>query len=288
MKTILVPVGGSDTDGPLFETALAAARPFSSHLQFLHVHLSAGQAALNMRHTEFAMGPALSLALHELEGKAKERSVAAEQHVRDFCARSRIELCDAPHCTPEVTASWREEAGHAAVRIMAHARHNDLVVVGRARKPNGLPTDFIERLVTGCGRPVLIAPTVATQTLTGTIMVCWRESAEAARAVAAAMPLLTNARRVVVTSIEERGQDNAEAVDEIARCFSWRGIPVEVQIISAAGRDIPGLLASTAKACAADLVVLGAYGHSHAREVLFGGCTQSFIREAHQPVLLMH
>jgi hypothetical protein len=57
MKSILVPTGGSDTDSALFETALAVARLFSSHLQFLHIHIGAGEAALNVPHAEFAMGP---------------------------------------------------------------------------------------------------------------------------------------------------------------------------------------------------------------------------------------
>src|ERR1700692_4119345 len=105
MKSFLIPIGGSDTDGPLFETALAAARPFSGHLQFLHVHVGAGQAAANMPHTEFAMGPALSNALKELDAKAQTRSALAAQHVRDFCARSMIEICDIPDQSRGVTAS---------------------------------------------------------------------------------------------------------------------------------------------------------------------------------------
>jgi hypothetical protein len=58
MKSILVPIGGSDTDASVFETALLVARLFSSHLQFLHIQIGAGEAALNVPHTEFAMGPA--------------------------------------------------------------------------------------------------------------------------------------------------------------------------------------------------------------------------------------
>jgi nucleotide-binding universal stress UspA family protein len=50
----------------------------------------------------------------------------------------------------------------------------------------------------------------------------------------------------------------------------------------------PRLLATAAQSCGADLVVLGAYGHSELREVLFGGCTRAFIRDADRPVLLMH
>src|SRR5215467_3048861 len=149
MKSILVPIGGSETDESLLEIALAAARPFSGHLQFLHVRVSAGQAAANIPHTEFAMGPALSSALGELDHKAKIRSAAAVQHFHDFCMRSRIEISDTPRRAGGVTASWCEADGKALNRIMFHARHNDLVVVGRAKKPNGLPRDFLESLVVG-------------------------------------------------------------------------------------------------------------------------------------------
>jgi hypothetical protein len=74
MKSILVPVGGSATDGPLLETALAAARPFCGHLHFVHVHIGAGQAAANIPHTAFAMGPALANALEALEKEAETRA----------------------------------------------------------------------------------------------------------------------------------------------------------------------------------------------------------------------
>ena len=164
MKSVLVPIGGSDTDASLFETALAAARPFSSHLNFLHIHVGPGQAAANTPHAEFAMGPALSNALRDFEAQAKARSAAAAQHFRDFCLRSSVEICDVPASAKGVTASWQAEGGHALRRIMFHARHNDLVVVGRAKTANGLPADFLEELLLGCGRPVLIASSAPART----------------------------------------------------------------------------------------------------------------------------
>jgi nucleotide-binding universal stress UspA family protein len=287
MKSFLVPIGGSDTDGPLFETALAAARPFSGHLQFVHVHVGAGQAAANTPHTDFAMGPALSNALAELDAKARTRSEVAAQHFRDFCARSKIAIRDAPDRSQGVTASWHEEEGHALKRIMLRARHNDLVVVGRAKKANGLPADFLEELLMGCGRPVLIANAAPPSTLTGTIMVCWKETAESARAVGVAMPLMTQAKRVVIVGIAENG-DLTEAMSDVARQLAWTGIHAETRIITPNGAAIPGILASAAQECGADLVVLGAYGHSRMREILFGSCTQSVIQNADRPVLLMH
>jgi hypothetical protein len=92
---------------------------------------------------------------------------------------------------------------------MFHARRNDLVVVGRAKTANGLPADFLEQLLMGCGRPVLIAGSAPEPMPTGTIMVCWKEAAEAARAVNAAMPFLVHAKRVVIVSVAENGEDIA-------------------------------------------------------------------------------
>jgi nucleotide-binding universal stress UspA family protein len=287
MRSILVPVGGSETDLPLFQTALAAARPFSSHLEFVHVHIGAGEAAANMPHTAFAMGPALSNALKELDSAARTRSAVAAQHFQAFCRQSNIEVCDEPPPGKGVTASWHEEAGRALKRILLRARHNDLVVVGRAKKANGLPTDFIEDLLIGCGRPVLISGSPARPTLTGTIMVCWKETAEAARAVGAAMPFLTKANRVVVVSVAE-SEDPSEVVSDVVRQLAWNGVRAETRIVQSSGVAIPELLASAAQECGADLMVMGAYGRSRMREVLFGSCTHSVIHKADRPVLLMH
>jgi nucleotide-binding universal stress UspA family protein len=290
MKSFLIPIGGSDTDASLFETALAAARPFSSHMNFLHIHVGPGQAAANTPHAAFAMGPALSNALRDLDAQAKTRSAVAAQHFRDFCARSTVEICDVPGSAKRVTASWQAEDGHALRRIMFHARHNDLVVVGRAKTANGLPADFLEELLLGCGRPVLIASSAPGRAPapTGTIMVCWKESAEAAHAVNAAMPFLIHARRVVIASVAETGENLAEALSDVARQLAWNGVRAELRPLVAAGAAIPDLLASAAQDCNADLMVLGAYGRSRMREILFGSCTRSVIHDAGMPVLLMH
>lgn len=288
MKSILIPIGGSDTDGVLLETALAAARPFAAHLQFLHVRVGVGEAAQHTPHMGFVSGPALRDALQQLELQQDARSNASIRHVHDFCVHAKVELCDTPGRLDTVTVSCREEYGRTLERVLFHARHSDLIVVGRARKPNGLPSDFIEHLLLNCGRPILIAGSTPPQSLTRTIMVCWRESAEAARAVTAAAPLLARAERLIFTSVAERSAHTVAAMNDVVRPFAWRGAPTDMHIIAPDDRPVHQLLAAAARDCQADLVVLGAYGHSHMRELVFGGCTQSFIRHADRPVLLMH
>jgi nucleotide-binding universal stress UspA family protein len=288
MKSILVPTGGSESDGPVFETALAAARLFSAHLRFVHIRVGPGEAAVYTPHVDFASGPALSGALGQLETDAERRSKVAERHVREFCARSLVDILDVPAASQGVTASWREEENDARQRLMYYARHNDLVVMGRAKNPNGLPPDIIEVLLLGCGRPILLASSTAPRHLTGTIMVCWRETPDAARAAVAAAPFLTRAERVVFVGVEEGGSGIADALSDVANQFRWCGVPTDTQVVAPKNRATSEVLSSAAQACGADLVVMGAYGHSRIRELVFGGCTQAVIHDADRPVLLLH
>jgi hypothetical protein len=100
VKSFLVPVGGAGSDDSVLETAMAAARPFAAHLNFLHVQVGAGQTARHSPHADFATGPALRGALADLETEAKVRTRAAEQHVREFCTRSNITMLNARGPTP--------------------------------------------------------------------------------------------------------------------------------------------------------------------------------------------
>jgi nucleotide-binding universal stress UspA family protein len=287
MKTILGLIGGGDRDEVILQTALAAAVPLSAHLDFLHVHVTAGKAARYSR-VEFAMGTALRNAMEQLQTKAKTFSEIAADHVREFCAGSKIEICDGPTNGKNVTASFREETDAEIERLTFHARHSDLVVLGRARQTQGLSPDTLEHLVLNCGRPVLVAASAAPRTLTGTAMVCWKESGNAARAVAAATPILTNAKRVVFTSVMHRGEHGSDALHDLARQFATNTTSTDVQVIPANGREIAGLLTAAAEDCGADLVVMGAYGRSRMRELIFGSCTEAFIRASDRPILLMH
>lgn len=288
MKSILVPVAGSDNDEAVFQTALAAARPLSAHLDFFHVHVSVAEAARHTPHVDFATGPALRHALTELHAEASTRSALARRHVDEFCQRSGVVMVDEPSAFPAVSATWREEQGNSLERIMRQARHSDLIVMGRHTRPDGLPADLTELLLLGCGHPIIVAPARPPRSLTATVMICWKESAESARAVAAAMPLLTKADRVFLVSAPEAHDDTGGSAGEVARQLAWNGIRAEVRPLRADGRSTVELLSSAARDCGADLVVMGGYGYSRMRETIFGGCTEAFLHNADTAVFLMH
>jgi nucleotide-binding universal stress UspA family protein len=289
IKTVLVPAGGSESDYGVFKTALAAATPFAAHLDFYHVIVDACGAAENTPHVGFAMGAGLVNTLTELRAEEQARLVAARDHVETFCRQNGIAMRDKPGDRGDVSASWCEESGDSLSLIMSRARCSDLVVMGRSRHRNHLPENLLERLLLESGRPILLAPVEAARALNGTIMVCWKDCREAAHAVTAAMPLLRQAARVFIINVAEGGDDGGiAAADRLARRMLWHGIRAAPCHHASDGRSVADTLSSAAREFEAGLMVMGAYSRSRISELLFGGCTQSFLRAADCAILLAH
>jgi nucleotide-binding universal stress UspA family protein len=285
MKTILTFVGGGERDEVILRTALAAAIPLSSHMDCLHAHVPWAQAA---RHAnlDFARGEALKSALDRLGADSNNFSLLAAEHVRAFCANSGIEMCDGPTGAQNVTARFFEEPSNELECLRLHASQRDLVVMGRARQKQGLAPDTLEHIVRNSGRPVLAAGSAAPRTLTETIMVCWKDAASTAAAVTDATPLLAKARRVLFVGVAKR--DNGLAASMAATAREVAGIEAETKVIPPGQGGIPQTLAAAAEECGADLLVMGAYGRSRGREILFGSCTDQLLERSRQPILLRH
>lgn len=288
MKTILVATGGSDADKAVFATALAAARPLGAHLEFLHVRLRPGEAAPFVPHVDFARGAALRAALQKIDADQERQLTLARHHFERFCEANDVPLREAPGRGDGISATWRQALEGGMERIILEARHSDLIVLGRAARANGLPQDFVEVALVGSGRPVLLAPWQPVERLTGTALVCWKETPQAARALAAALPLLAKSKRVILLSVEEQKDASLENGVEMARQLAWHGIAAEARWMPADRRGVAEQIDAVASQYEADLIVMGGYGHGRVRELVFGGCTRHFLEGADRPVLLMH
>jgi nucleotide-binding universal stress UspA family protein len=197
-------------------------------------------------------------------------------------------MVDKPGVSQVVTGRWQEDSGGGLKGLIFHARHHDLVVMARATKSDGLPEDRLEALLMSCGRPVLIASQREPRSLLGNVVICWKETPDAARAVSAALPLLMRAKRVALLIVEEGSEPLHEASDELVRQLAWHGIDADPHVISRDRRPTADVLFSTARAHEADLMVMGGYGHWPVREAMFGGCTQAVLEAAEIPVFLFH
>ena len=289
IKTILVPAGGSASDRGVFETALAAAEPLGAHLDFYHVIVDACEAAENTPHVGFAMGAGLVTTLTELRAEEQGRLSAARDQVEMFCSQHAIPIREKPQDRNAISASWCEEYGDSSSLIMRRARCSDLIVMGRSHHRNHLPENLLERLLLQSGRPILLAPTEAKRTLNESIMVCWKDCREVVHAVNAAMPLLRRAARVFIINVAEGGDDGGiAAADRLARQMLWHGIHAATCQVASDGRPVAATLSSKARELEAGLIVMGAYSRSPMSELLFGGCTRSFLGAADCAILLAH
>jgi nucleotide-binding universal stress UspA family protein len=160
--------------------------------------------------------------------------------------------------------------------------------MGRARQTQGLSPDTLERLVRRCGRPVLVVAAAAPQVLPGTVMVCWNNSEIVNRVVLAAAPLLMNASRLVFVNVGNDQRSVSKAVDKLGIQLKRAGVSPEVRFIPKKTTKVSDALAVAAGDCGADLVVMGAYGHSWMRKLIFGSRTEDALASIDKPIMLMH
>ncbi|MDG4875314.1 universal stress protein [Mesorhizobium sp. WSM4935] len=158
------------------------------------------------------------------------------------------------------------------------ARSADLILTANGGEDVYRAVD-IGSLVLGTGRPVLVAAGNAEHLLGGTVLVAWKDSREARRALADALPLLTKAKKVVVATMEARlGTDVRDSLADVAVFLEQHGIMARTEVIM--GEADGDRLVAFARSIHADLIVSGAYGHSRLREWAFGGVTRSLIGES--------
>ena len=193
---------------------------------------------------------------------------------------------------------WADVGTDPAVKgFAAQALYADLLVLGQrdASDPlaDGEPADFVESVLFASGRPALIVPYAGALTSVGRdVLVAWQPTREAARAVTGALPLLQRARNVhVVGWAADAAQTQAGRLD-LAGYLHSHGVEPRVQYHGAASGESEGevgeRLLSLAADVQADLLVMGCYGHSRARELVLGGASRTILRSMTLPVLMAH
>ena len=197
-----------------------------------------------------------------------------------------------------VTVEWRTVDDDVLAAVNLHSRYADLTVVGqfdpRASAAYGAAADLAEHLVLGSGRPVLAVPYSGHFPTLGTrVMVAWDASREAARAVADALPVLSDATSVSTLSINPESGDAAGTHGDlpgadIALHLARHGIKVEAQQLQTRDVSPANMILSRAADESIDLLVMGAYGHARVRELVLGGVTREVMRQMTVPVLMSH
>jgi nucleotide-binding universal stress UspA family protein len=278
-KDLLVVLDAApDTSGRV-DLAATLAERFSAHLAGLYPIPSPELP----RRAGYADLAALEPVYHEWRARALEQ---AEQTREAFERAAALR---------GVASEWRGAAEGWEADPALHARYADLTILGQ-RDPDddemALTRPRPERVTLASGRPILVVPYAGKFATVGRcVLVAWNASREAARAVADAMPLLARAEAVTVLVVDPQagpdGHGDLPGAD-IARHLARHGVKTQIERTVSAEVPIGEVLLSRIADLGADLLVMGAYGHSRARELLLGGATRSILASMTIPVLMSH
>jgi nucleotide-binding universal stress UspA family protein len=286
-KRILLPATGDAADPPVFATALTAARLFDGHMTALHVRPDPRRDLAALAAGDIGLTTGLDATLARMEADADSRERTAEAAWRDFCEGNGVILAESPG-PAGVTCEFVCEIGAEGDWIAEHGRVADLIVAGRGRKDGILLMDVIEAALMDTGKPVLLASDPPPASLSRTVAIAWKNTREAGRAVAAALPFIRRATRVIVFTVEEQSESQDRSHLRLVRSLRWHTPEVSARVLQRNGHSPVEVLLDAVGKAGCDLLVMGGYGHTRLREAVFGGFTRAVLEQAPLPVLMAH
>ena len=259
IKSILVCLQTAQNTSAVLDVAVALAHRHKAHLAGLHVEPG---------HSETGVAGFVSHAA-ALERLFRERAEGLQ-----------------------LSHEWCCMKGAADSIIALESRCHDILIIGQgdptARDIWTRPHDLLESILIKSGHPLIVVPYRGSYPNAGDrILIGWNGAREAARATVDAMPILKTARRVIVLTVDLRRGD-ALSVEHLVKFLKLHDVKAEARGARSHGEAVGDTICSKAIDFHCDLLVMGGYGHSRAREHLLGGPTHSVIEHMTIPVLMSH
>ena len=231
-----------------------------------------------------------SLVRYPFAIEAAAEALAIMQEM-DAAARDRMHAVFMANSAGSHRLHWTEAAPDGVWGFARQALYTDLLILGQ-RDPEDptegeLPADFVPTLLVESGRPALVLPYAGPVGGMGdNVLIAWKETREAARAVAAALPWLRKASQVHVAAYGEDAPSTSASLRDYLRAQDVPQVTLHPGGVEEG--DVGGKLLSLAADLGSDLLVMGCYGHSRAREWVLGGATMSMLQSMTVPVLMSH
>ena len=285
IKTILVAASGGSASGGAVEMGSQLAQRFEAHLECFHVRLDPRELIIAASFGDYGMlmdGAWIEQMTADTEATAAKSKSA----VMEILHRRGLALTDNPQQTGP-SAVWHEQTGYAAHLVPRRARFFDLAVLGRSGRVVGQPhTDVVEEVLVHSGRPILLAPAELPGVVGEIVAIGWNGSPPAVRALHESLPFLLGARSILLITAGDRHE---ESVASVKQYLAWHRVRGGVRHVSRKSATNAGdQILTIARDEGADLLVMGGYGHTPWRELLFGGATREVVGAMPLPVLLSH
>ena len=277
MKTILVPTEPHDFTTATLDAALLLARRFDSYVE--------GFALRSALAELLAVDPLSAAVLPTVDRDDEEAAQQARRLFESFMRGRGV-----PRRGGGIGPSfgWLDEAPNGDGFVGSYGRVFDVTAVGRPDPNRNSPRmSTLEAALFDSGRPILIAPPTPPPRLGDVVVIAWNGSTETARTVAFALPLLEQAERVVVLTVEGWMVPGPSG-EQLAHYLRANGIAAEPLGVPAGRRNNGETVLANAAALGCDLLVKGAYTQSRLRQMIFGGATAHILARAEMPVLMAH
>ena len=214
-------------------------------------------------------------------------SILREQH--DVAMEAARQVFEA--ATGDRPSVWRTGWTEPNFALTAAARGADLIVVRRpgSSRPDPYTEVDVGPLVIKAGRPVLVCPSSGSHLSDAPVIVAWKDTREARRALADALPLLQRARDVLIlecSSETDPGPATAR-IEDVARALARHNVTARTEVLSPPSGTGEAIL-TRASQLGAEIIVAGGYGHTRLGEWAFGGVTRSLLAQDRCFVLLSH
>jgi nucleotide-binding universal stress UspA family protein len=253
--------------------AMAAALGAQLHALAINVEIRSISNALSHRLLDV---PKMT---RDAEALCRERGEAFLAKIVEEAKRARVDTI-----TGAVASNAPELNDTAAIQ----ARYHDFVLCGCGAN-NPVSRKTAETIIFESGRPTILLPEVEPARKLHNVAIAWDGSRVAARAVADAHHVLSRASTITVLTVTgEKLLEEMDAAALLVQALNARGLSAKVLTFEAEDRPIEVSMQERALEIGADLMVMGAFGHSRLRDFVLGGATKGVLSDVRLPILLSH
>jgi nucleotide-binding universal stress UspA family protein len=287
IRTIIMPFASTAHASERLEGALNVARYFGAHLDVLHAQI--GPQQLMPEERQLLPSKWLSRIDQLVNNYVAEDMHESEQAFVSLCDKLQVPMLDSDdlvmnEANLSVSAQWHNLSGYRADVVSERGKVSDLIIIPKPL--NGKTSVSFDVALEHGSRPILLMPREQKLFRPETVLIAWNGDDPGARAVKASMPLLRQAKNIIVVT-SERSLDKKPSQQDLKRYLGLHNIDAECISFKEGRTRTPQAILAHAERFNADLIVAGAFAHKKMHQQILGGVTRKLLSKTTVPLFMV-